>query len=147
MPRRQFETYVDKVFALSAVRGRDCCKGTRMKVMLHSDGAIFPMIPSLIEMGVDILNPVQTSAQGMDPVRLKQEFGDRLVFWGGSCDCQHTLPFGTPEEVSREVQESIRIFSPGGGYVFAPVHNIQAGVPLENVFALYDAARSMLDVL
>jgi uroporphyrinogen decarboxylase len=93
-------------------------------------------------MGVDILNPVQTTAKGMDPVKLKSQFGDRLVFWGGSCDCQHTLAFGTPDEVAREVQEHVRILAPGGGYVLASVHNIQAGVPAENVIALFDAARS-----
>ncbi len=114
-----------------------------MKVFLHSDGALFPLIESLIEMGVDILNPVQTSANGMDPARLKAEFGDRLVFWGASLDCQQTLPFGTPDEVAREVQEHVRIFAPGGGYVFAPVHNIQAGVPPENVTAMVDAARTV----
>ncbi len=111
-----------------------------MKVMLHSDGAIFPLIPSLIEMGVDILNPVQTSAGGMEAARLKREFGDQLVFWGGSLDCQHTLPFGTPDEVAREVAEHVRIFSPGGGYVFAPVHNIQANVPAENIVAMFETA-------
>ena len=116
---------------------------TAMKVMLHSDGAIFPLIPSLIEMGVDILNPVQTSAGGMDAARLKREFGDQLVFWGGSLDCQHTLPFGTPDEVAREVAEHVRIFSPGGGYVFAPVHNIQANVPAENIVAMFETARLM----
>ena len=77
---------------------------TRWKVLLHSDGAIFPLLPSIIEMGVDILNPVQTTATGMDPRRLKAEFGDRLSFWGGSCDCQHTLPRGTPEQVAAEVR-------------------------------------------
>jgi len=118
-------------------------QNTRMKVMFHSDGAIYPMIPSLVEMGIDILNPVQTSAAGMDPVRLKREFGDRLVFWGGACDCQHTLPFGSPQDVSREVEESLRVLAPGGGYVCAAVHNIQAGVPVENVLALYDTARLM----
>jgi uroporphyrinogen decarboxylase len=115
---------------------------TQMKVMLHSDGALFPLLPSLIEMGVDILNPVQTSAQGMDPVRLKEEFGDRLVFWGASLDCQQTLPFGAPDDVAREVAEHIRVFAPGGGYIFAPVHNIQSGVPPENVIAMFDAALS-----
>lgn len=113
---------------------------TEMKVMLHSDGAIYPLIPSLIEMGVDILNPVQTSARGMDPVRLKAEFGDRLAFWGASLDCQHTLPFGSPEEVAQEVAKHVRAFKAGGGYVFASVHNIQAGVPPENVVAMFDAA-------
>lgn len=116
---------------------------TDLKVLLHSDGAISPLIPSLIEMGVDILNPVQTSARGMDPAWLKQEFGDRLVFWGASLDCQHTLPFGTPEEVAREVEEHIRAFAPGGGYVFAPVHNIQANVPPENILAMFDTALAV----
>jgi len=117
---------------------------TRMKVLMHNDGAIFDFLPALIEMGVDILNPVQTTAAGMDAVELKRQFGSRLVFWGGACDCQGTLAFGTPEEVAREVQQNVRIFAPGGGYVCAPVHNIQAGVPPENVIALFDTARGAL---
>lgn len=115
---------------------------TSWQVLLHSDGAIAPLIPSLIEMGVDILNPVQTSAAGMDPVQLKRQFGEQLVFWGGSLDCQRTLPFGTPEQVAAEVRRHVEIFAPGGGYVFAPVHNIQAGVPPENIVAMFDAARA-----
>jgi len=115
-------------------------ENTDMKVFLHSDGAIFPLIPSLIETGFDILNPVQTSAAGMDAQRLKEEFGDRLAFWGGSLDCQKTLPYGTPDEVAEEVQEHLRVFAPGGGYVFASVHNIQANVPPENVVAMLDTA-------
>jgi uroporphyrinogen decarboxylase len=115
---------------------------TPMKVFMHNDGAIFDFLPTLVEMGVDILNPVQTTAKGMDPVRLKREFGDKLVFWGGSCDCQHTLPFGTPDDVARDVRRHVDVFSPGGGYVFASVHNIQAAVPPENVIAMFDAARS-----
>ena len=113
---------------------------TNMKVMLHSDGALYRLIPSLIEMGVDILNPVQTSARGMDPELLKAEFGDQLVFWGGSLDCQHVLPFGTPQEVAAEVERHLRAFSPQGGYVFAPVHNVQASVPPENLIAMFDTA-------
>ena len=113
---------------------------TAMKVFMHNCGAIYPLIPSLIEMGVDILNPVQITARGMDPRRLKAEFGDRLVFWGGACDCQHTLTFGTPQQVARQVEENIRIFAPGGGYVLASVHNIQANVPPENIIALFDTA-------
>lgn len=113
---------------------------TKMKVFMHNDGAIASFIPTLIEMGVDILNPVQTTAAGMEPARLKREFGDRIVFWGAACDCQHTLPFGTPEQVAQEVRESIRILGAGGGYVLAPVHNIQANVPPENVIAMFDAA-------
>jgi len=125
-------------------RGMDWIhQNTDMKIMLHSDGALFPLIPSLIEMGVDILNPVQTSARGMDPVQLKKEFGEQLVFWGASLDCQQTLPFGTPDEVAKEVEEHVRTFSPGGGYVFAPVHNIQAGVPPENVMAMFEAAQAV----
>jgi uroporphyrinogen decarboxylase len=115
-------------------------RNTRMKVFMHNDGAIASLIPTLIEMGVDILNPVQTTAAGMDPARLKREFGDRLVFWGAACDCQHTLPFGTPEQVAQEVRESLRILGAGGGYVLASVHNIQANVPPENVIAMFDAA-------
>ncbi len=114
---------------------------TKMKVFMHNDGAIASFLPTLIEMGVDILNPVQTTAAGMDPVKLKREFGDRIVFWGGACDCQHTLPFGTPEQVAEEVRQSVRILGAGGGYVLASVHNIQANVPPENVIALFDAAR------
>ena len=115
---------------------------TAMKVFMHNDGAIFTLLPTLIEMGVDILNPVQTTAKGMDPLALKQQFGDKLVFWGGSCDCQHTLAFGTPAEVAREVERHVRILGPGGGYVLASVHNIQAAVPPDNVIALFDAALS-----
>ncbi len=116
---------------------------TEMKVFMHNDGAIFDFLPTLIEMGVDILNPVQTTAKGMDPVKLKQEFGDRLVFWGGSCDCQGTLAFGSPEEVAEEVRQHVSTLAPGGGYVFASVHNVQAEVPPENVLALYDTARTV----
>ncbi len=116
-------------------------ENTDMKVLLHSDGAIFPLLPSLIEMGVDIINPVQTSAVGMDPRALKEEFGDQLVFWGGSLDCQKTLPYGTVGEVRAEVAEHLEVFAPGGGYVFASVHNIQAKVPPENILAMMDTAR------
>ncbi len=111
-----------------------------MKVLLHSDGAIFPLLPSLVEMGIDILNPVQTSAVGMDPVQLKQEFGRELTFWGGSLDCQKTLPYGSVEDVVAEVQQHVEVFAPGGGYVFTSVHNVQANVPPRNVMAMYDTA-------
>ncbi|MEO2046584.1 MAG: uroporphyrinogen decarboxylase family protein [Pirellulales bacterium] len=115
---------------------------TDMKVLLHSDGALRPLMPSIIEMGVDILNPVQTSAVGMEGPGLKADFGSEIVFWGGSLDCQHTLPFGTVDEVANEVADHIRSLATGGGYVFAPVHNIQARVPVDNVIAMYDTARS-----
>ena len=116
-------------------------RNTSWKVFMHNDGAIADFLPTLIEMGVDCLNPVQTTAKGMDPAKLKREFGDRLVFWGAACDCQATLPFGTPQQVAREVERNLGLLAPGGGYVLAAVHNIQAGVPPENIVALFDTAR------
>jgi uroporphyrinogen decarboxylase len=111
-----------------------------MRIFLHSCGGIYPLIEGLIEAGLDILNPVQTSAAGMDPVRLKREFGDRLVFWGGGCDTQTVLGNATPEEIREHVHERIRIFAPGGGFVFNQIHNVQVNVPPENVVAMLDAA-------
>lgn len=113
---------------------------TTWRVLLHSDGAIRPLIPAIIEMGVDILNPVQTSAPGMEPKGLKRDFGDRLAFWGGACDPQSTLSRGTPERVASEVAANVNTLAPGSGYVFAPVHNIQADVPADNIVALFDTA-------
>jgi Uroporphyrinogen decarboxylase (URO-D) len=112
---------------------------TSWKVFIHSCGAIYELIPDFIEAGFDILNPVQISAKGMDPQRLKREFGNDIVFWGGGIDTQRTLPFGTPDEVYREVRKNIDIFSPGGGFVFNAVHNIQSNVPLENILAMFRA--------
>jgi len=114
---------------------------TSWKAFLHSCGSVYHLIPHFIEAGVDILNPVQTSAANMDPVRLKQEFGGKIVFWGGGCDTQSVLGGATPEEVREHVRQRLRIFAPGGGYVFNQVHNIQRNVPAENVFAMLDAAR------
>jgi uroporphyrinogen decarboxylase len=118
-------------------------QNTQMKVMLHSDGAIFRLIPSLIEMGVDILNPVQVNAKGMESEGLKQAYGGKIAFWGGSADCQQTLSLGTPEDVAREVEINVKALAPGGGYVCAGVHNIQHGVPPENIVALFDTARKI----
>ncbi|MBI5380725.1 MAG: methyltransferase [Opitutae bacterium] len=114
---------------------------TSWKVLLHSDGAIFGLLPAIVEMGVDILNPVQTTAVGMDPQRLKDAFGDKLIFWGGACDCQNTLTFGTPEQVAAEVRAHVGVLARGGGQVFASVHNIQANVPADNIVAMFDTAR------
>ena len=94
----------------------------------------------MIDNGIDVLNPVQISASGMDPAELKGRFGDRLSFWGGAIDAQHALPVASPEEVREHVRRNLELFKPGGGYVFNNVHNIQAGVPPENVVAMYDAA-------
>ena len=110
-----------------------------LPVFLHCCGGIYPLIPDLIEAGVDILNPVQISAVGMDPARLKAEFGRDLVFWGGGCDTQHVLPEATPAQVADHVRRQIDILAPGGGFVFNQVHNIQANVPPENIVAMLDA--------
>ncbi len=114
---------------------------TRWKVWEHSCGSIAKIIPLLIEAGLDIINPVQCSATGMEPRQLKERFGDKIAFWGGGVDTQKTLPFGTAQDVEREVEERIRILAPGGGFVFNPIHNIQQGTPPENVVAAYDTAH------
>jgi uroporphyrinogen decarboxylase len=115
-------------------------KHTQAKIWYHTCGDCSQYIPDLIEMGIDILNPVQISASGMDPKRLKAEFGKHLVFWGGGIDSQHILPFAAPAQIIEEVKRMVEIFKPGGGYVFNNVHNIQAGVPPENIVAMYQAA-------
>jgi uroporphyrinogen-III decarboxylase len=114
---------------------------SRWKTFIHSCGSVIDLIPDFIESGFDILNPVQCSAAGMNPEKLKREFGKDLVFWGGGVDTQNTLPFGRPDEVYREVRERIRIFGEGSGFVFNAIHNIQAKVPVENVLAMFRAIR------
>ena len=115
-------------------------KKTDAKLFYHSCGATFDLIPELIDLGFDILNPVQVSAKGMDTKRLKQTFGKDITFWGGGMDTQKVLPFGTPQEVRDEVKHRIDDLAPGGGFVFAPVHNIQALVPPENIVMAFDTA-------
>jgi uroporphyrinogen decarboxylase len=115
-------------------------KHSGAKTFLHSCGSVRNLIPHFIEAGIDILNPVQTNAGGMDPVELKKEFGGKIVFWGGGVESQTVLPYGTPDDVEQQVRERLKVFGPGGGFVFAVVHNIQHGVPVENL-------RRMLDVL
>lgn len=110
-------------------------------VFLHCCGGIYDLLPGIIDAGCDILNPVQISAKGMDPVRLKREFGDKLCFWGGGCDTQTVLPFGKPEEVYQHTRQNIETFAPGSGFVFSQVHNIQAGVPSENILAMVQAVQ------
>ena len=115
-------------------------RNTHWKTFLHCCGSIYGLIPHMIEAGIDILNPIQTSAANMQPERLKAEFGGKIVFWGGGCDTQQVLPTATPEEIRDHVRERLAIFKPGGGYVFNQVHNIQTNVPAENVIAMLDAA-------
>jgi len=113
---------------------------TDAKIWYHTCGSVMEYIPDLLDNGIDILNPVQTSCEGMDPEELKSKYGDKLSFWGGGIDTQHVLPFASPVEIREHVRRNLEIFKPGGGYVFNNVHNIQAGVPAENAAALFDAA-------
>lgn len=114
---------------------------TSWKLYLHSCGAIEPLIPSILSMGVDLLNPIQTSAAGMDPEALKAKYGKRLVFWGGGCDTQAVLGKVPIEELRRHVRERVHIFKPGGGFVFNQVHAIQADVPAADILALFDTVK------
>jgi uroporphyrinogen decarboxylase len=107
----------------------------------HSCGNVRPLLPDYIEIGVEILNPVHIRAAGMEPVALKRDFGEALVFWGGGVDTQGVLPYGTPQEVRDDVRRNIDALAPGGGYVFNTVHNIQADVPVENMLAIYEALK------
>ena len=116
---------------------------TAWKTFKHSCGAVKTLIPSIIESGFDILNPVQVSAAGMDAAKLKAEYGRDIVFWGGGVDTQKTLMFGRPEQIRAEVLERCRIFGRGGGFIFNAIHNIQSNVPVANVVALFDALREV----
>lgn len=109
----------------------------KVHIFYHTCGACKPFIPLLIEEGVDILNPVQVSAKGIDTYELKKEFGRDITFWGGGIDTQHVLPFGTIQEVKDEVRRRIEHLAPGGGFVFNPVHNVQGEVPPENFMAMW----------
>ena len=114
---------------------------THWKAFIHSCGSVWRLLDDITDAGFDVLNPVQTSADGMDPQRLKDRYGDRLSFWGGGIDTQRVLPFGSPEEVRDMVRERMRIFGTGGGFVFNTVHNIQARVPVVNVVAMFEAVN------
>lgn len=115
-------------------------RNTNWKTFLHSCGSIYHLIPHMIEAGVDILNPIQTSAANMEPARLKQQFGGKIVFWGGGCDTQRVLADATPEQVREHVRERLAVLKPGGGFVFTQVHNIQPNDPADNIIAMLDAA-------
>lgn len=123
----------------------EVAKSYQKPVMYHCDGAIYPLIPALIDMGIDLLNPIQADAAGMDPESLKDEFGGQLSFHGG-IDIIETLPKGTPEEVRAEVRDRLRVLGKDGGYILASSHHIQSDTPLENVLAMYELAlRSRRD--
>ena len=112
---------------------------TKAKIWYHTCGSCWEYIPDLIDNGIDILNPVQVGLINMDAGKLKQVFGDQITFWGGAIDTQHVLPFAGPDVVKEHARKNIEIFKPGGGYVFNNVHNVQYGVPPENIVALFDA--------
>lgn len=114
---------------------------TKVKIFYHSCGAIKPLIPDLIESGIDILNPVQVSAEGMDTKELKRLFGKDITFYGGGVDTQRVLPRGTPAEVRDEVRRRIDDLAPGGGFIFNTVHNMQADVPPENIMAMWETLQ------
>jgi len=113
---------------------------TQARIWFHSCGSVYYALPDLIEIGVEILNPVQVAAEDMDPGRLKREYGRNLSFWG-ALDTQGVLPFGTPEEVTAEVKQRLLELGQGGGYVLTSVHNIEADVPGENVLAMFKGAQ------
>jgi uroporphyrinogen decarboxylase len=112
-----------------------------VKVMLHCCGGVYPLIPMLIEAGLDILQPIQTTCRDMEPERLKREFGRDLCLWGGGCNTQQVLGRGTPEEVAEDVRRRVAALAPGGGYVFQQIHNVMANVPPENIVAMLDAVN------
>jgi len=133
MYRRHVKPYHAKLYK----HIKNCCDAY---LLMHSDGSLYPIIPDLIEIGVDILNPIQYTAKDMELSRLKKEFGKELCFWGGGIDTQKILPFGTPDQVSDEVKRNIDILAPGGGFIFGPVHNITEGVPVHNIISAYQTA-------
>ncbi|MDI9547780.1 MAG: uroporphyrinogen decarboxylase family protein [Chloroflexota bacterium] len=116
---------------------------TGWKTFIHTDGALMPLMPHFVAAGFDILNPVQFTAKGMEPETVKAKFGENLTLWGAGVDTQKVLPFGTPDEVRAQVRENIRVFAPGGGFVFGTVHNVQPPTPVENLLAMYETVAEM----
>jgi uroporphyrinogen decarboxylase len=116
-------------------------QNSAMKIFLHSCGSIRQFIPDLIEAGFDIINPVQTNCVGMDPLELKNEYGQEITFWGGGVDTASVLPSNKPDKVRSHVLERCEILFKGGGFVFAPIHNILPEVPPENIIAAYEAVN------
>ena len=133
--RKYFKPREKKLYAY--IRDRIC---SGAKLLLHSCGSVYQFIREFIDVGINALTPLQVSAKDMETDRLKKEFGDRIVFWGGGCDPQHVLPFGSEEEVQNEVKKRIHDLGPGGGFVFASVHNIQKGVPPQNILTMFNSA-------
>ena len=112
-----------------------------IKICMHCCGSIASFLPFLIDLGIDAINPVQISCNGMEPQKLKQEFGNAITFWGGGCDTSYYLTNGSPDEIRNHVRQNIRIFHSGGGFVFQQVHNILANVPPQNIVAMFEAVN------
>jgi len=134
--RQMLKPYHKKLFSYIKTQAR-----VPVKIFYHSCGAVAPLLPDLIEAGIDILNPVQVSAAGMDTRELKRQFGRDLTFYGGGVDTQQVLPRGTAAQVREEVRRRIEDLAPGGGFIFNTVHNIQADVPPENIIAMWEAVQ------
>ena len=141
-PMMSIETFKEFYLPYYKKVNRWIHENTTWKTYKHCCGGIFPLIPYLIEAEFDALNPVQCSAEGMDPKKLKDTYGEDILFWGGGVDTQHVLPFGTPQEVYDQVLERLDIFSKGGGYVFNTIHNIQFNTPIQNIIAMLRAIKS-----
>ncbi len=135
MFRRQLKPLVRQIFDLQ----KELAPHARR--FFHSDGNVRPLIPDFIEIGVEILNPLQTTAASMDAAAIKEQYGRDLTFWGAGVDTQGILPRGTPQDVKDDVRRNIEILAPGGGYVFNTVHNIQADVPPQNIVAMWEALQ------
>ena len=114
-------------------------RAPHLKIMLHCCGGVRELLPGLIDAGLDAINPVQITCRGMDAAGLKRDFGSRLTFWGGGCDTRDMLIKGTPAQVTEHVRQQVKVWQPGGGFVFQQVHNILADVPPANIVAMYDA--------
>lgn len=114
---------------------------SRIYIFFHNDGAVMETFPLLIEAGVDIINPFQVNCKGMDTKKFKKEYGKDLTVWGGSCDTQSILPYGSSQEVRDETKRRIEDLALGGGFVFAPIHVIQHGVPPENIMAWWETLQ------
>ena len=135
-PKRYYEPII-KPFEHRLAK--NICHLADVKINYHSCGSITKFIPHFIEMGYDAINPVQISARDMEPCSLKQRFGSEITFWGGVCDTQKTLPFGTPEMICKEVKYNMECLKPGGGFIASNIHNITSEVPPENIVAMFDA--------
>lgn len=138
MFRRLLRPYLQELWGYAKQKLLE--KNPTAKIMLHSCGNVRSFIPDWIEMGLDVLDPIQPNAKGMDPFALKRDFGDRLSFHGG-IDAQYVMPFGTTEEMRQHTRKYIQALAPGGGYIVAPVHNVQGDVPPQNLVAMVEAVE------